>query len=218
MRTLTLLSALLFVFVVSAEMSSAKMSVVQMPQIPMPKVLSSFKTAEANRKLTSEEIEAYQLAQLAESAFKVDSVMSREPIDEKRVLSSKSIVESIRTVLRGESNWQTPNAKELISKNPKLLKKALSAESYEWATVLILLGDQVAAKNILKDIFSKEYERVMSLKKAIYGLGGSPMRDAEQIHKTLSSITNGSEQTELNEKLRKMKIHISQLPQFNIKT
>jgi len=211
MRMIILLCSLIFAFEVSATMAA-------MYPIPMSKVLDSFKTVEAQRMLTSEEAESYQLARLAESAFKVETVISREPFRKDRFLGSFSIVDSIRNRLRGESNWQTPKSKELISNNRKILEKAFRTESYEWASVLILLEDQTSAKRILNDLFSKEYKRVLNLNHAEYGLGGTPMGDAEHIHKALVPLTSGSEQTEINDKMQKMKIHISKLPQTEIMT
>jgi hypothetical protein len=106
-----------------------------------------------------------------------------------------------------------------ILKKRSLLKETLGGESYLWAWFLNGLKQKSRAKNILKEKLNSEYEKVLSLKRATFrSRRKGPLHSLLLVANALREISDESEKVEIQEKVKKAKVHMSSMPQLNIMT
>lgn len=96
------------------------------------------------------------------------------------------------------------------------LEKMLPADVWPW--LQLQLGQKTEAKAALAALYGKEFDSVMLLTQAVSGLGHTPLTEASYLHALLRPLATPAEAVGLDDKLQKMKVHVSNLPQAAIST
>ena len=139
-------------------------------------------------------------------------------------LTSHEVKSSLTNQLMKDAQkyWKvsfSPNQKREVLENRSLLKSSLGHESYLWAWFSKGLGSHAEAEGILKKLFEKEYEKIMKLERVTAGLGRKgPMHFLNLYFTALAVIMPSDQLSYYRERLRKAKVHISNIPQSMIMT
>ena len=118
-------------------------------------------------------------------------------------------------------NWTKALSKtklEKIKANKSQILKLISLETYAGTWFHYQSGEKTQAIKSLKILFEREHKKMKALDNVTYGFGESPMMSITRIYKTLMWITDGSEKDILKDRFRKLKVHVSNLPQTHINT
>jgi len=202
-------------------MAEAKMAAPEL--ISSSITVNYFEKQQKQRKLSVEESEILSLTLIARDVFanKDFAVYGGGPTEESRVQSiglltvANSIQDSIQ--LR---EWNQPLSNSDLNKIKKqsaLLKKALGEDSFAVAWLTYQAGDKAEAKNILNRGFTKSYEETMKVQHIYRGRPGS-LQNGESFSKALMPMSNDEENKSRAEKLKKMQMHISSLPDMQMMT
>lgn len=135
-------------------------------------------------------------------------------------ISSSQIERTIRTKI-SSTDWQPLTdikAKNSLKKWRPHLKESFGTDSYSWAWVLFQESDTANSKKILQTLFNTEHEKVMKLKTARYGFGGTPLSELTKIQNTLLLLSSEEEKPEIEKKVKEAKVHISNIPSSQILT
>lgn len=197
---------------------------VQLSQVPLSNFIKHIESLEKTRTLTPQEQELKMLSGVAVNVVNADTVKVSGRADEPECFARiriEGLIESIRDRINSKVDWKpslSKDAFELVAKNRVNLEKIFASDSYSWAWFQTQVGEQEAAKKTLSALYMKEFLRVMALKRAVFGMGPGPMGDVEFIYKALEPMASVEEKLSMNEKMKKMKIHVSNLPQSHIVT
>lgn len=130
------------------------------------------------------------------------------------------IVQSIQRKISGHS-WQRFTNEQQINKLrdwQDYLKNKLSNDTFVWSWVPYQMGDTQVAKKYLQDLFDDEFKKLMKMDVVIVGFGGSPLSQINKYEKALSLMTNAKEKSNIQKKMKQVKIHISNLPESHVVT
>jgi hypothetical protein len=135
-------------------------------------------------------------------------------------VSSNAILASMRTTLGAQKEWKPLSSalRKYVKKNRGSLKSAFGENSYLWAWAEFQLKDEGEARNILRGLYTAEFDRVMKLKKAEYVFGRGPLDDAELYLHALVPLVEPTEARKLNEQMKDMKVHLSNVPESRVMT
>ena len=191
--------------------------------VPVMMVADYWKQRGPREKLTEEQARTALLARVcAETRIapivRVPDSVTRE--EDVAKVDSASIQESMRESLNVKKEWESLPApsRKFLRKNRGGLKEAFGEKSYLWAWTQFQLKDPVGARATLAALYTAEFERVMSLKEAPrYRHDPRPLDEAEAISRVLAPLSSAAEAEELSARMRKMKVHVSNLPQSQVK-
>jgi hypothetical protein len=217
----------LFLFILTTVLpirpSFAKMQATQM--IPAKEVTRHYKSEMTKGKLTADEVEIMKLATVAEEVFEVKdfSVSGYHSTKGEKVKSVRvfDIANSIQQAVQKKVNWNDALPKEnlnTLKKEAALLKKALGENSLGWTWYLYQVGNKAKAQKILSSEFERVYLLAMKLTEISGFEGSSPSWEAESLYKALIPLSSENENKLREEKVQKMRLHISHLPNMQMMT
>jgi hypothetical protein len=215
----------LFVLTTAGPMlpSFAKMQATQM--ISANAVTRHYKAEMAKGKLPADEAERMKLANIAEEVFEVKefAVSGYHSTDVEQVKSVylKNIANSIQQAIQKKTNWDDglTKSKMITLKNEEtLLKKSLGEKSLGWAWYLYQKGSKKEAQLVLSGEFERTYADTMKLTEITGFKDSTPSWEAESIHKALIPLSPETENKSREEKVQKMRLHISNLPNMRMMT
>lgn len=111
-----------------------------------------------------------------------------------------------------------PSAKALLLEQQIEFKEVFSDYLYELAWLKKMAGDDSGAKTALKAVFENEFASLMKMDKVYTGMDRGPMHQINLAWGALSPVCTSTEKREYEEKMKKVKVHISTLPQIVILT
>lgn len=158
-------------------------------------------------------------AVFAKEIIGVKSIYSYPSNASDRVIKS-NIIQGIHKKLASQ-DWQPitdESVLKILGKWNQILKKNLGEDSYSWAWVQFQMGETSEAKKILAMQFESEYNRVLKLQVVITGLGGGPLDQMTKLEKALALLSTKSEKVDIQKKIKRVKIHISNLPESQVVT
>lgn len=165
------------------------------------------------RKLTEEENQKLFILNFVKNTFDMNtfSAFVYKPIQ------TVHIKKEIEKFVYYKGGWSKQLSKEKINKIKQsqiMLLKILKKDSISWGWVQKVLGNRKESKSILIKLFQDQYKLTMNMKIAHYGFhGAGPLGYSEYTLKYLLDVSTKKEQSKLKEQLRKMKVHISKIPQ-----
>lgn len=208
---------LLFSLVVNADMASPKMrSLAPQHAHKTDDIVKSFNDTKMS---ITDKNQLVDLTILADEAFNIETITasSSNPAD----VTAQNIINQIRSELRRPSKWKEklPSASiKKLAEKKIFLRDILGEKNIEYAWVLNQLSEKEKALKIVKNTFEEEYKKVMSLAQANFGMGEGPLSKLQTSLEALESISAKKELSGYQEKMKKAKIHIGQLPQSHIMT
>lgn len=219
MKISFLLSVLLivFLFVPASFGKMAAMELISANQVE-DYLAENLKAGDPTARLNSD------LVKVGRESLKIEDYKIVKRATLKESLSSFSI-HNIRSAwsfaISARPKWDhqiTPAAKAMLIEKREDLNILFKGHPYESAWVLNATGDSKGAKALLKETFLRQHEQVMKMDKAISELGKSPLYHLDLTWKALFPLSSASERRELEEKMKKAQIHISNLPQVHVLT
>ena len=209
MRTLLLFLAATFVFQAS---SSAEMVATQdMPVDAIIKVLNREAKTEQQRQVLS-------LTKFAANALaikKVETIQGQTP----EQVNVSAVREAIRRAIYARA-WDqkiAPQEVAYLSQNRDFLKTTFGAETNTWVWMSHQIGESAQIKDQLLARYEAEFKRVMRMVEQPF-FGGSPIIEAEAILAALKTQITPEQKSEIENKMRQMKAHVSQIPDSGIVT
>ena len=189
--------------------------------VPAARLAAYLEAEQKGRALNGLETQALELARIGkELGANIPHSFTETEAEALPNLGAAEVAGSLHAAI--PTDWTkppSPKLRKLLKKNRKLLESYLSASSpYAWAWVRSMLGEKEEAKESLERLFTAEYEKVMRLDKAVNAFGHTPLTEAELYYQALKPQAHGAEARELEDKLQKMKVHVSNLPQSAILT
>lgn len=201
---------------------TAQAEMAPMRAVPMSKISALMSESNGAKKLDKASMKA--LIEVADSCFDVKSLDVVDVGSERKSLSNvsdRSIKYRILSEIRERSDWgKSVSEKGLVAikKNRAILEKQYSDKPAIWAWFLNQLGEKEAAKKIILEANEKEFTKVMALQEAVTGMGSTPLSEAEYLQAAGNILGTESEKAEMEAKMKKMKLHVSSLPQVQVMT
>lgn len=201
---------------------SARAEMAPMRAVPMSKISALMTESNGAKKIDKASMTA--LIEVAESCFGVKSLNIVDLGSEKESLlrvSDVSVKYRILREIKERSDWGKPvsdNGLAKIKKHRAILEKQYKDKPAIWAWFLNQLGETEEAKKNILDSNEMEFTRVMALHEAVTGLGSTPLSEAEYLQKAGNVLGSESEKAEMESKMKKMKLHVSSLPQVQVMT
>lgn len=203
--------------------SFAKMQATQM--ISANAVSRHYKSEMAKGKLASDKLETMKLAKIAEEVFEVKEFAVSGYFDTEaeqvKAVYLKNISNSIQQAIQKKTNWDDALAQSkmvTLKKQEALLKKNLGEKSLGWAWYLYQIDKKKEAQMVLSGEFERAYADTMKLTEITGFKGSTPSWEAESIHKALIPLSSETENKSRDEKVQKMRLHISNLPNMQMMT
>lgn len=113
-----------------------------------------------------------------------------------------------------KSAWANPlpsSAQEKLKSEKQFLMKFFGEKSFGFAWVLQMTGDQVAAKALLQKVFNSEADSAMKMREWSRSFGDASS-ELQQIYDALASVSTADELKAYEKRLKKVKVHLSSLP------
>jgi hypothetical protein len=117
--------------------------------------------------------------------------------------------------------WIGKTSKEhltLIRDNRKKIDLLFGTTTYAAAWFQKKMGQIDISKKTLMALFETSYKKIEKLDNVVYGFGESPLFAITKVYNTLIWVSTEKEQAALKTRFRKLKVHISNLPQTHIHT
>lgn len=211
--------------VVFAKMAAADFAPMQPEQAsPVSETVRFYTKKQRTKKLNLTEADILKLSLLAQEVFEINSFFVPENLSTEKTrveaITSNYIAGLIQKSIEKKSDWDEPLSKanlEKLKQNSELLKKTLSDSSYAWAWINYQTGLKKEAKTILVAKFEAVYNHVMQIQ-AVYSHESSPLSESERIFKILKPMSDEDENKSREDQLKKMRTHISGLPDIQIMT
>lgn len=214
----------------SAEMAAGRagMAMADMAA-PEPKIVSrvsetiSFYTdKQRKQKLSENEADILKLSVLAQDVFEIKDFMIPAYLkaEKEKAITTVYVASVIQQAIEKKSDWDeslSAASFERVKENSELLKKSLNESSYSWAWINYQIGQKDIAKKILQSKFVGSYDNVMKLRH-VYNHHASPMVEAERLFKALKPMSNDDENKTREDQMKKMRTHVSTLPDMQIMT
>jgi hypothetical protein len=209
--------ALLFSFLLHAPAHAKMMA---QKHVPAAKLAAYLEKQKKSRALGALEAQALALAQLGrELGAEIPRPYTESEEESLPLLGPADVAASFHSSIPADWNSPSPKALKLMRKNRKLLESYLGSRSpYDWAWVRYELGEKKEAKAALNELFGAEFEKTMKLEKSVNAFGHGPLTDAERFLVALKPMSSKEEAAELDARMQKMKVHVSNLPQSTILT
>lgn len=221
--------ALLLVVLFTSETIFAKMAAdmflappMQQQAFQVSEVISFYTKKQNTEKLSDNEANILKLSLLAQDVFEVKDfkIPAHLKTDKEKAITLNHVTTVIQQAIEKKSNWDEPLSNsnlEKIKDSSELLKKILNESSYSWAWISYQMGQKQEAKKILIEKFETTYAQVMKLKHVL-SHRSSPMAEGERLAKTLKPMSTDDENNAREDHLKKMRTHISTLPDVQIMT
>lgn len=209
----------LFSIHVMGDMAFSSMVARSSVTITAKETVAYYNAEKKKRKLTSDESKIFQFVQIANDVFKINDfvVYDHTNLDVKeKVLSADTIAKAIQNSLKQNINFDKPiSTADLAKLNAveDLIKKSLGADSFTVAWLNYKNGNKALAKTILNRGFDHTFDEAMKMQSV--GLSNrNPIQDGEDFSTALAPLSTEAENKERGVRLKKMQIHVSNLPQI----
>lgn len=202
-------------------LQSAAASMCMTEVYPGDKVIAFFqkKAAAKDPKAT----EVYRLLQIGRDAIGVTEyrMCKMGSFEESVVDLGNHRIKYIWLAYLGQkSSWERSmpsSALEALKAEKKFLNKFFGEKSFGYAWVLNTLGERSAAKALLHEVFENSVISAMKQRQVTRSFE-SPSSRIETTYEALTTLSSPEELKEYEEKLKKVKIHLSNLPDSGILT
>ncbi len=220
---------LLLVVLFASETIFAKMAAdmalappMQQQAFAVSEVISFYTKKQNTEKLSENETNILKLSLLAQDVFEVKDfkIPAYLKAEKEKAITLNHVTTVIQQAIEKKSNWDEPLSNsnlEKIKDNRDLLKNTLHESSYSWAWISYQMGQKQEAKKILAEKFETAYAHVMKLKH-VFSHHTSPMAEGERLAKALAPLSTDDENKTREDQLKKMRTHISTLPDVQIMT
>lgn len=194
----------------------------QQQAFPVSDVISFYTKKQSTEKLNENEANVLKLSLLAQDVFEIKDfkIPAHLKTDKEKAVTLNHVANMIQQVIEKKANWDEPlsnSSLEKIKESSDLLKKTLNESSYSWAWISYQMGQKHEAKKILVEKFQTTYAHVMKLKH-VFNHRSSPMEEGERLAKALKTMSTDDENQTREDQLKKMRTHISTLPDVQIMT
>ncbi len=213
---------LLFIFLISGSCFAKMAAPVT---VSASETVSYYKSQQKNKKLSLGDSEILNLALFARDYFGISEffVAGSESSTEEKVkeVSLNSIARSIEIAIQQKPTWDNQKGAGDTSKVIQagmLVKKALGKDSYAGAWFSYQAGDKSEAKSILSRAFENSYSEIMKLKELTGFKHENPLQLAEATAKALIPMSPELENKSREAKMKKMRTHLSGLPNLQMMT
>lgn len=205
-----------------SERVAAKMAAPQ--SISLKETVGYFQAQQKVRKLSVDEIDVLKLAAVARDIFGVEELylsgFYSNNEEKAKSVGLETVAMPIQAVIEKRSDWNEALSKGDLEKTKAvgdLIKKSLGENSFAWAWITYQKGEKQQAKVLLSRSFDQSYKAVMALTQ-LQSRHSNPLQSAEQIAKVLVPLSSDAEVKENEQRLQKMRLHISKLPDLQIMT
>ena len=201
-----------------ADMALAK-SVASSATTTANEIQTYYKKVQKQRQLTTDESNVVQLVTVAKDVFKIQTLIVDRHYGEtekEKSLKLHSVAKSIESTFKQKNTWDVTFSeadRTKIKSVEELIKKSLGANSYAAAWLTYQDGKKDEAKAILNRGFDSAYENAMKTEYLGFD-DANPMNEAEDFSIALTRISTASEKKPREERLRKMRVRASNLPQI----
>ena len=188
----------------------AKMRAPQNHPVLFNEIKTYLQTVQQKRAFNEQETSFQHLVSLAD-LLKVEQIFSRSPSPD--ALDSHALMLAIKDKITLHPTWDnqlSPTELNLIKPNATSLQKSFGAKSYVSAWILKQMGNKDQAKAMLSALANEGHEKLMEMRTIHFG--NNPLPQLEYVHQALVPMSSEAEQRILNERMQKMKKHISNLP------
>ena len=206
--------------------ASAKMAFAPTPPmqtIAVSEVISYYSQRQQTQKLNPDEYNIRRLSELALDVFDVKFFSVPKHLtankDKAEAVKLVNVAAQIIQAVEKKEDWsQISQANsDKLNANLELLNRVLSSSDYTWAWIQHQLGKKQEAKEILASKFETTFTNVMKLKQT-YNHQASPLSESERLAKALKPLSTDAENKAREEQLKKMRTHVSTLPDVMIMT
>jgi hypothetical protein len=217
-----MLKFLVFLTLAHAAMDAADAQMIAMGSVTMQSLIDTA----ANRGAEDRKA-VLAVAETARDAFDLQSVQvpARRAPDKVEPDWVALAMRNALTAPKGFAHPVSATGVATIKKNRVALEAAFKhiaipqgTESDVWPWFENAAGEKDKALKDLRAFFDAENDRVMKLTQAVSGLGKTPLSEAEFLYGALETLLPAAELKAYTEKLEKMKVHVSSLPQMHIMT
>ena len=175
-----------------------------------------YQALKKTRALNSDEADREGLTTVA-VALKIEKVTSFNQTAAQA--DTPSIRNAILAKIKENPKWDMQlTAAELQSITPQLelIKKNFGDKSYVWAWFLKQTGKTAEAKLILNTLFDERCAEVMKLKGTFNRQ--SPILPVLEVEQALLPLSKEAEKTKVQKKIQDVKVHVSNLKDYQIMT
>lgn len=178
-----------------------------------------YKKVQKQRQLTTDESNVVQLVTVANDVFKIQTLIVDRHYGEtekEKSLKLHSVAKSIESTFKQKNTWDVTFSqadRTKIKSVEKLIINSLGVNSYAAAWLAYQDGNKTEAKAILNRGFDKAFDSGMKTEHLGFD-DSNPMNEAEDFSIALSRISTESENKPREERLRKMRVRASNLPQI----
>lgn len=199
--------------------SRAKMAFAPPPPaypIALTEVQAYFQGIKKTRELNPNEMAIDHLANVA-ATLKVATITSMSK--EVAHTNTTYISNAIHAKIKENPKWDTQlSAAQIqsITSQQEMIKKNFGDKSYVWAWFLKQTGKTTEAKQILNTLFDERCASVMKIRGTFNRQ--SPMLPVMEVEQALLPLSTDSEKAMLQKKMQELKVHVSNLEDYMIKT
>lgn len=191
--------------------------------VSVSKPINYFTKRLQTKKTSPGDAEALKLSKVAQDVFEIKefTVPANLKTEKEKMaaVTPEYVTEQIKYSIEKKS-WDEPvsSAKiEKIKADSSLLKKYLGETSYSASWINYQIGQKDEAKKNLSAMFEASYTEVMNLKET-HNSYVSPLVESERIIRILKPLSTEKENKAREEQMKKMKTHVSTLPDISIMT
>ena len=203
----------------AADMTASRVAFAPPPPtypVSVSEVHAYYQNLKKNRALNSDELDREALSTVA-LTLKIENITSL--VKEVELTDTSSIRRSILAKIKENPKWDAPlSAAQTQSITPQLelIKKNFGDKSYVWAWFLKQTGKTAEAKQILTTLFDERCAEVMKLKGTFNRQ--SPMLPVLEVEQALVPLSTEAEKTKVQKKMQEVKVHVTNLQDYQILT
>lgn len=184
--------------------------------IAVAEVQGHYQNLKKTRPLNSDEADREALINVA-ATLKIETITSLTHVPAQT--DTSSIRNAIHAKIKENPKWDTQlSAAQIqsITSQQEMIKKNFGDKSYVWAWFLKQTGKTTEAKQILNTLFDERCASVMKIRGTFNRQ--SPMLPVMEIEQALVPLSTDSEKAKLQKKMQEVKVHVSNLEDYMIKT
>lgn len=209
-----------FIVLVAGFVSSAAGDMAATEMMPLTKVIPYWHQVIKKQPNNAEAKAAYEWATFARDVMGVDEVQIMLGGGEKSVVE-QNIVWAIERVITSKPWTQVTNkiTKAKIAKWRTKLESKFGKKSFQWAWVLFQLEEKENLKQTLQQAYATEFDNVMKMTEVVIGFDDDPpLFLVQAIRTNLDPLSSDAEKKSMDEKMKKMKVHVANLPESHVVT
>lgn len=195
------------------------------PRLKIADVTKYYQSIQKKRKLTDQEEQVLNLATTAADVFwvsEVDFENSGKPEEtsKEQMVNSRTIILEIQNSIKRMKTWEPVISGTHLDKVKQIastIKSEIGDKTYAWAWLSYQTGEKNRAKEILTQLFENHFKTTMSLKNIGFQ-NSDPISESTTLSGVLAPISTPAETKDRESKIQKMKIHVSNLPNYQIMT